>query len=786
MMYHQKQLPRWTCVGILLLLQCLRVLSHEEEIIHNNDEVNYAKEAMRVHDYLKNGMDRSSDVVDFIGIYGSIEADAFDRDSFSVLGESLLKAAYPQYHAIYYGFEDGSFYGSSWNEAEDEMPVSWYREPGESGYGIDTDSGHAEVSAMDKYYEACIGDSGEEIPCLLRSGDEYIECTNNCSLQRCDDEDSQRDCSTIEESEEKSSCEANLKWCKSYKIKQHDETQGDKGYIPESIHCVNQNGLASQSSGTIQQSFDVDSNRHPLGNCYHDDLVTEVDRHLSGGYAYCGGGSCNNTFVGAKRSINYDPRWRPWYTKTKQLQRPIFHTYPWFASKEIGTSYLMPIYTTDGDGNRVFHGVLGIDTFFSSMINEYLANNYPQNEGILVAIVETESPNYVKSSSTRSSNVKKVLKGDHTQPCPIDSISDNDDICEAMQIPIYEFSETHDDRALSKAHSNQAKAGFPMNDLVYVNVDGIAYASFTHLITDIDGLAWRILIMSPLQAESEDMIEIGDPALTLVLVPAILGAIICSTFFALLIKNRRERDVAYCDWRFTAAFIFSCILLNLACISFIGKNDNDLCMLRMWLLPVCAISALAPLLAKIYRMYLLVGGPGLMRRRTISHTQTFLIVLSIVLVQVIILLVFTFVDPRKQETEFLGDDMNASYRIVCKHKTNAFAIVQLIYWAFLILSGCVLSYMTRNMKEEFGESKQLILVMYNIAGVVLFIVLVSVLAIENLDALRIFVTVGVFWMTSFSTAVFVIPRLLRVREKRRGRNGDVNSNVVVTGVAIVP
>ena len=161
-----------------------------------------------------------------------------------------------------------------------------------------------------------------------------------------------------------------------------------------------------------------------------------------------------------------------------------------------------------------------------------------------------------------------------------------------------------------------------------------------------------------------------------------------------------------------------------------------------------------------------------MRRRTISHTQTFLIVLSIVLVQVIILLLFTFVDPRKQETEFLGDDMNASYKIVCKHKTNAFAIVQLIYWAFLILSGCVLSYMTRNMKEEFGESKQLILVMYNIAGVVLFIVLVSVLAIENLDALRIFVTVGVFWMTSFSTAVFVIPRLLRVREKRRDRNGD--------------
>ena len=55
------------------------------------------------------------------------------------------------------------------------------------------------------------------------------------------------------------------------------------------------------------------------------------------------------------------------------------------------------------------------------------------------------------------------------------------------------------------------------------------------------------------------------------------------------------------------AFIFGCILLNLACLSFVGDNSDDLCLLRMWLIPFCAVLALAPLLAKIYRLRLLDG-----------------------------------------------------------------------------------------------------------------------------------------------------------------------------------
>ena len=272
--------------------------------------------------------------------------------------------------------------------------------------------------------------------------------------------------------------------------------------------------------------------------------------------------------------------------------------------------------------------------------------------------------------------------------------------------------------------------------------------------------------MSPLEPKSEDTIKRGDSTFALILVPVIFGTLICSVFFALFIKNRKEEDIACSDWRFTGAFIFGCILLNLACLSFIGENTNGLCLLRMWLLPFCAVLALAPLLVKIYRLHLLDGRLG-SRRQAISHRRTAMMAMSLVSVQVVLLLIFTFVDPMKQESQFLGDDMiAANYRVVCNHETKAFGITQLVYWTSLVVTGCILSFKTRNTKD-FGESKQLIVVIYTVALVTLVIVLVSWLAIESLDTLRIFVTVGVCWITIFSTAVFVLPRLLKVRDRRR-------------------
>ena len=99
--------------------------------------------------------------------------------------------------------------------------------------------------------------------------------------------------------------------------------------------------------------------------------------------------------------------------------------------------------------------------------------------------------------------------------------------------------------------------------------------------------------------------------------------------------------------------------------------------------------------------------------------------------------------------------------------------------------GCVLAYKTRNMNDDFGEPKQLILAMYNIALVASIVLLVA-FAVEAYDGtMRIFITVGVCWCTIFSSGVFVLPRLLRVKESTRDRmNGTGGLRTRVSGLSL--
>jgi len=62
-------------------------------------------------------------------------------------------------------------------------------------------------------------------------------------------------------------------------------------------------------------------------------------------------------------------------------------------------------------------------------------------------------------------------------------------------------------------------------------------------------------------------------------------------------------------------------------------------------------------------MYLLVGRPGL-RRQSISHGKTVAMMSPFIVVEVLILLIFTFVDPSQQTPLIEQDGSQVTYRVV--------------------------------------------------------------------------------------------------------------------------
>ncbi|KAL7461288.1 hypothetical protein ACHAXS_001711, partial [Conticribra weissflogii] len=414
----------------------------------------------RVLDLLQEYTDAPSKVLEFLSNYRGKNAfphglEPPDRDKFFQLGDTLLTAN-PRLF-IYYGLENGAYAGN-----QRSPTFAHYREPGESGYRLDDP---VQMEKMQKHLDSCIDENGNQVPCLMGPGESYIECIDNCtSLQRCPDEDSQQDCSAFDKAEERSLCESNTKWCTSYTTKTIplSDTNSNRGYIPFTFYCVDVNGLPTQTPGE-----NAELGADGLGNCYHDDGVTPVNRQVSGDYEYCGGDgiTCDNTFLGGFTSGNYDPRYRPWYIVTKQKQVPNWSEPYEFYTHNIGITYSRPIYSTDEEGRTVFAGVLASDYSLDG-IAAFLTDNY-NGSGTIVTIMEEAEPNYIIASSTGITGVRKVLIEDNSKACPQNSDGNQ---CMGVRIPISEMNKNYMEKLISTTYLTQKEKHFPDSELVSVRI----------------------------------------------------------------------------------------------------------------------------------------------------------------------------------------------------------------------------------------------------------------------------------------------------------------------------
>ena len=715
----------------------------------------------------------------------SLQADFFDLGGFPHQLEApdrdlALQYMFSQVQTrqikVYYGLESGVFVGYG-----DDFSFATSREPGESGFRVLLDEETAAAAEernatlsqneleLQKYWNTCVNrDTGVPEPCRMSVGDTYIECQNNCEFVPCRD---MRDSTNGWEANDDDTITDRIveetKWCRNYTVEsvlEEDEQQVARGYIPRTYHCINEGGQFTQ---TLGEALVVDdSGELSLGNCTFRD-GTLVTREISGPFAYCGEDdegepqTCTSTHKGMHRTRDYDPRYRGWYVETAKAQRPTWSDpYTFFSNGEIGITWADPIYIEE-DGRLTFQGILAVD-YPLDAVSEFLIDAY-KNTNTLVAIIEDKDPNYVVGVSTGSSTTKKVLISDSTVPCP----ADIDEECEVIRLPVTELYEIDADLVFQNAFSDLKDAGFPEDGFISVKVDAGSsmdgYYSAISIVYEHSNanLKWRILVANPIQRNASNTITSGQPLFLPLILISLLGFTACVALFVLFYRRRNERAVIYSDVRFTCAFIAGCALLNLTTLSLLGENTDAMCMTRMWSVHFMFALALSPLFVKVYRLWKLVGHSSAMRRPKITNLQATLYSVPIPAIQGIILLIFTFVDPPLQSESMELDGGALVPNIVCEHDSGAFFVTQLVFITSLICIGCLLAFVSRNMDPKFGEPKQMIFSMYNIAftGVIL-IALFSAVDVEE-DGRRMLHAIGIFWGTIVSSAAFVVPRLMQ-------------------------
>lgn len=278
----------------------------------------------RLTDYLGNPLDAAALTSNFRRNGGfRYGMEGRDRDDYLKFAYSLTQ------NTVYFGLEDGTCLGYYVN-------VVFYREPGFAGYLPEENPEH---------YASCVdATTGEQKNCQMQKGASYVRCVNNCALELCPN--------------------ATDIWCKQYEIAQMGSEE-PLGFLPLTYSCHDELGKLTQEPG---KAF-----RREGGNCMFRDGKTLVNRTLAGTYHYCQAKDvcdaavttepqvCDDTFVGGFRSDDYDPRYRPWYTLTKEFQAPNWAApYPFFDNLDIGVTFSHPIYDYEGD-KKIFAGVLAID-----------------------------------------------------------------------------------------------------------------------------------------------------------------------------------------------------------------------------------------------------------------------------------------------------------------------------------------------------------------------------------------------------------------------------------------
>jgi len=663
---------------------------------------------------------------------------------------------------VYFGLEDGTFLLYTVpGKFSPPRPGMHYREPGFSGYEID------DVDSR-KHWQSCIDDSGAVTNCTLPEGSSYVRCIDDCKLEKCNGagEGPQPECSLMSLSEEITACEESTKWCSQYMIDTVPEGE-TRGAIPSVYSCVNSLGDPEQRPGLVLTG---PSYEEPgLGDCYHMDEVTLVNSTLKADYTYCGEGEECNPFLGAFSTREYDPRYRPWYIGSKEQQRPLWSDpYPFFRGGSVGITYTEPIYVRDEDNRQVFSGVFAVDYTLGD-IREFLTQY--QGSDFMVLVVEAAEPNYVVASSSGSLATKLVRKENLTVPCEdgIDATA-----CTVVRVPIDELDGNPADRILRKAFEAQTEADFPSSDLVAFKLSQTvrddAYISQGGVFEQPNAyLTWRIIVVTPMEQSSIDAAYVGTGPFYIILTVALVGFAFCISLFTSFFGFRKQRAVQNADWRFTCAFLFGCSMLNLSSLTLVGENRDELCMLRMWTFNLLFATALSPLFVKVGRMYRLLHASQHFRRVNVTNLQAMLYTLPIIVAELVILTVFSFADPSKAVEELGSDPLEFGQiqQVTCQHESQAFLWTQVAFDAFLVLIGCYLAFETRNLDARFGEAKQLAFAMYNIAFTGIVVLLITRLVEMDGTIKLLLQAFSVAWGTMFSSAAFVVPRLMDVQRHLR-------------------
>ena len=170
----------------------------------------------------------------------------------------------------------------------------------------------------------------------------------------------------------------------------------------------------------------------------------------------------------------------------------------------------------------------------------------------------------------------------------------------------------------------------------------------------------------------------------------------------------------YAQVPFVFMVLFGMFLVACGSIFFALEPQNSICVSQKWFITLGYTFELVPLLVKIAAINRVVVATRRMKHVRISMRSLFFTVVAVVLVVMVFMTLWTVLDsPQRHEDRYLKGVNTITTAVVCASDSGFWDLLVLCWSGVLILCATVLAFQSRDMKEEFNDSKSLGTMIYS-------------------------------------------------------------------------
>ncbi len=247
-----------------------------------------------------------------------------------------------------------------------------------------------------------------------------------------------------------------------------------------------------------------------------------------------------------------------------------------------------------------------------------------------------------------------------------------------------------------------------------------------------------------------------------IVIVAGIGILACFVMMILFASWRDRPQIIASSLLFVELIILGAAMIYASLFFWVLETTTAMCNLRYWLSGVGFVLMFSALLTKAWRVWRIFHEHSL---KMIKLTNMYLLrIMAVALtIEMVVLAVWSGAFTPEMETVVVDENRPIlNYRTCSTDNSLPFAIVLIIYKAFLILAGVILGFWSRKIRSEYNESKFILIAMYNITFATLILLVLFAIGITDRYIDFLIRSIAILWGVTATLCILLIPKIYYV------------------------